>query len=57
MNVQMLEELMAQESDVIYKEEDSPISTSSTQIKIVSDMKNAAQGKLQKRWENQYQNF
>ena len=57
MNVQMLEELMAQESDVIYREEDSPISTSSTQIKIVSDMKNAAQGKLQKRWENQYQNF
>lgn len=48
MNVQMLEELMAQESDVIYREEDSPISTSSTQIKIVSDMKNAAQGKLQK---------
>lgn len=48
MNVQMLEELMDQESDVIYREEDSPISTSSTQIKIVSDMKNAAQGKLQK---------
>ena len=49
MNVQMLEELMAQESDVIYREEDNPIPTSLTQIKIVSDLKNAAQGKLQKR--------